>query len=180
MAGMEPRIEVVDYDPSWPLAFAELRRVIAAALGELALRIEHVGSTAVPGLAAKSIIDMDAVIADLSLLPQAISVLHELGYVHQGELGIANRHAFKWTGSDVPRDATGREWQNHHLYVCPEDSPELARHTAFRDYLRQHPLRAEDYAALKRSLAERFPYDIDAYIDGKSAFIEAALREAGL
>jgi GrpB-like predicted nucleotidyltransferase (UPF0157 family) len=177
---MEPRIEVVDYDPSWPLAFAEIERVVAAALGELALRIEHVGSTAVPGLAAKPIIDMDAVIADLSLLPQAISALHELGYEYQGDLGVAGRYAFKWTAGDVPRDGSGRQWQNHHLYVCPQDSPELARHTAFRDYLRGHLVRAEAYAALKRSLAERFPYDIDAYIEGKSAFIEAALREAAL
>jgi len=177
---MEPRIEVVDYDPSWPLAFAELKRVIAAALGELALRIEHVGSTAVLGLAAKPIIDMDIVIADLSALSQAISALRELGYEHQGDLGIAGRHAFFRAGNDVPWDGSGREWQNHHLYVCPEDSPELARHIVFRDYLRQHPLRAEAYAALKRSLAEKFPFDIDAYIEGKSAFIEEALRQAEL
>jgi GrpB-like predicted nucleotidyltransferase (UPF0157 family) len=88
-----------------------------------------------------------------------------LGYQHEGDLGISGREAFT---SPVAAPA-------HHLYVCPADSPELARHLAFRDYLRSHPGQARAYAELKRSLAERFYTDRDAYSRGKATFIESVL-----
>jgi GrpB-like predicted nucleotidyltransferase (UPF0157 family) len=171
-------IEVADYDPQWPLAFAGLKRVIEAALGPLALSVEHVGSTAVPGLAAKPTIDLDVVIESKAQLANVIRSLARIGYDHRGDLGIAGREAFGRQGEDVPRDGTGRIWPSHHLYVCARDSKELARHLAFRDHLRSHPDVASTYARLKRDLARQFPHDIDSYIQGKAAFIEDILRRA--
>ena len=169
-------VEIMEYDPRWARVFADLHGVIGAALGDLALAIEHVGSTAVVGLAAKPIVDVDVVIARGSLAG-AVKALAGLGYVHQGDLGIAGREAFKRLGEDVPREGTGRTWMEHHLYVCEPDSLELRRHLAFRNYLRGNPEQARAYGQLKRKLAGRFRFDRNAYVEGKSEFIGAVLRE---
>jgi GrpB-like predicted nucleotidyltransferase (UPF0157 family) len=161
-------VAIADYDPRWPETFAAVHSQLAGVLGPLAQRIEHVGSTAVPGLPAKPIIDLDVVIATPADLPEVIRRLHTIGYHHQGDLGIPGREAFT-----SPADAPA-----HHLYVCPADSPELARHLAFRDCLRTHPEQAHAYAELKRSLAERFRTDRDAYSHGKTSFIEQTLAAA--
>ena len=164
-------IEVVDYDPSWPALFAEITAPIRAALaGGPLTRIEHVGSTSVPGLPAKPVIDIDVVIPTRADLPDAIARLATLGYVHQGDLGITGREAFK-SPPDLPR---------HNLYVCAEDSPELRRHLTFRDYLRAHPDDARHYGGLKRELAAHHATDIDAYVDGKTDFIKGVLENAGV
>ena len=126
--GSKP-IEVVDYDPSWPALFEDIAAPLRAVfVGGLLTRIEHVGSTSVPGLPAKPIIDIDVVIPSRADLPEAIARLATLGYVHQGDLGITSRKSFRQP-EITPR---------HNLYVCAEDSPELRRHLAFRDYLRAH------------------------------------------
>src|ERR1700722_3724493 len=122
----EPRaIEIVEYDPRWPSIFQELSTPLWNALRQLAVAIEHVGSTAVPGLAAKPIIDIDVVIASLSDLPAAVASLAAAGYTHQGDLGIAGREAFLAPVSKA----------EHHLYICPVDGEELRRHCVFRDLL---------------------------------------------
>lgn len=171
-------ITIVAYNPQWPVMFAELRRVLETALGTIAVSIEHVGSTAVPGLVAKPIIDLDVVIASFARLPDAIQALGLLGYVHEGDLGIAGREAFRRQGHDVPRDGTGRTWPKHHLYVCARDSAELVRHVAFRDSLRSQQEAAAAYAQLKGQLVQQFPQDREAYTQGKRGFIEAILRRA--
>ena len=168
-------IEIVAYDSRWPASFAELSRVVDRALGPLALSIEHVGSTSVPGLGAKPIVDMDVVIASRSLFPDVLRALARLGYIHQGDLGISGREAFAHEGPDVPRDGSGRVWPAHHLYVCAQDNAELARHLALRGYLRAHPESALAYVELKRRLARQFPHDIEGYIEGKAAFIQGIL-----
>jgi GrpB-like predicted nucleotidyltransferase (UPF0157 family) len=159
-------ITVVDYDHRWPDLFAFLQKRVAGALGELAAAIEHVGSTAVPGLAAKPIIDIDVLLMSAAGLPAAIERLASLGYAHQGDLGIPDREAFRAPENHPP----------HHLYVCPPASLEFRRHVAFRDYLRSHPEEAEAYGKLKRALALRFRSNIDAYVDGKSEFVADVLR----
>jgi len=165
---MNAPVEIAGYDPGWPATFAALRDQITGALGPLAQRIEHVGSTAVPGLPAKPIIDLDVVIATRADLPEVIARLAALGYRHEGDLGIPGREAFTSLGA-APA---------HHLYVCTADSRELASHLTFRDYLRTHPGQASAYAELKRSLAARYRSDRDAYGRGKTAFIEQALATA--
>jgi GrpB-like predicted nucleotidyltransferase (UPF0157 family) len=161
---------VEDYDPAWPRDFEMLRQRIWPDVADVALRIEHVGSTSVPGLAAKPIIDMTIVVASRHDVPKTIERLASLGYVPRGTLGIDDREAF-----DHPADL-----RRHHLYVCPADTIGVVNQIAVRDYLRAHPEAAARYGALKRQLAERFPGDIDSYVLGKTDFVLEVLRRAGL
>ena len=162
-------VVVVDYNPAWPTQFRSLRGRIAGALRLMASAIEHVGSTAVPGLAAKPIIDIDVLLSAGSLLPAAIARLATLGaHVYQGDLGIPGREAFL-----SPTGATP-----HHLYVCQPHSPELRRHLALRNYLRTHPEEAGKYSDLKKMLALRFADDRAAYQAGKSEFVAELTKRA--
>ena len=163
-------ITVVDYDASWPARFASLRATVEPAVADLAVAIEHVGSTAVPGLAAKPIIDLDVVVRSRMDVPIAVGRLTALGYDHLGDLGIAGREAFR------PPDAM----PTHNLYVCRHDSPSLANHLALRDHLRRDAALARAYGDLKKRLARAFPHDVDAYGAAKTDFIVAVLRDAGL
>jgi GrpB-like predicted nucleotidyltransferase (UPF0157 family) len=158
-------VVIVDYDPSWPDTFQQLRDRLAATLGPLVVAIEHVGSTAVPGLAAKPVIDLDVVIADHADLPAVIQQLRPLGYHHEGDLGVSGREAFT-TPADAPP---------HHLYICAVGTPALDRHLAFRDALRADPGLADAYGDLKRTLAARLRHDRTAYTEAKSAFVERVL-----
>ena len=163
------RIIVVEYDPAWPATFDDLRARVWTVVGDLALAIEHMGSTAVPGLAAKPIIDMTVVVPSAEDVPQAIERLATLGYVHRGNLGIEGREVLR-SLLDLPA---------HHLYVCPAGSLGLLNPLAVRDYLRTHPEVARAYGELKKSLAAEFPHDIDSYVSGKTDFILSILREVG-
>jgi GrpB-like predicted nucleotidyltransferase (UPF0157 family) len=128
--------------------------------------IEHVGSTAVPGLAAKPIIDIDVLLRSASDLPMVITRLASFGYVHQGDLGIPGRETFRTPPNDLP----------HHLYVCPPGNLEFKRHISFRDYLRTHPTDANAYARLKRELVGRFADNREAYMQAKSEFVADILQ----
>ena len=165
-------IVVLPYDKQWKQDFLQIKDEIQNALGELALRIEHVGSTSVQGLSAKPIIDMDVVIKDYSVFDDVVSALDSIGYRHEGNLGIEGREAFTYDEKD--------HLQPHHLYVCPQDSAELKRHIAFRDYLRTHPEIVCEYSRIKEEGAALYPYDIEKYIEHKSPFIEKIYREIGV
>lgn len=156
-------------DPGWPAEFAALAAPVRAALGPLALGVEHVGSTSVPGLAAKPVIDLDVVISSRLTLPPVLERLSTLGYVHRGDLGIPGREAFHWP-EHLPR---------HHLYVCAVDAVPLHEHLLFRDHLRAHPAEAAAYGTLKRALAERYRGDRVRYGEAKTEFVRAALARAG-
>jgi GrpB-like predicted nucleotidyltransferase (UPF0157 family) len=162
-------VSVVDYDAAWPAAFAELRGPIWKAVEDVALAIEHVGSTAVPGLAAKAVVDMDIVVRSANAMPTVIERLAALGYVHRGNLGIEGREAF-----ERPPDSP-----QHHLYACVAGSVALRNHLHVRDWLRAHPHAAAAYGALKKELAARFSNDIDGYVEGKSGFLLEILRAGG-
>jgi GrpB-like predicted nucleotidyltransferase (UPF0157 family) len=162
-------IEVVDYDPSWPNTFESPRSILWPALVDVALSIEHVGSTSVPGLAAKPIIDISIVVPESSDVQIGISRLATLGYVHRGDLGIKGREAFA-NPDGLPR---------HNLYLCPRDSVALANHLALRNYLRTHPQALREYGELKKRLAQGFPDDIDSYIDGKTTRLLTMLGATG-
>jgi GrpB-like predicted nucleotidyltransferase (UPF0157 family) len=156
---------IQDYDSSWPDVFSRLASRVKAALGDLVLTVEHVGSTAVPGLAAKPIIDLDVVVPSPTDLPEAIRLLRRLGYIHEGNLGVAGREAFRFPPGEPP----------HHLYVLTGGATELRRHLAFRDALRNDEMLRDRYAALKRALAEAHHGDRSGYTEAKSAFISATL-----
>jgi GrpB-like predicted nucleotidyltransferase (UPF0157 family) len=164
MVNSEP-VRIEDYDPSWPDTFLKLTAKVKAALGPLVVTVEHIGSTAVPDLAAKPIIDLDVVLASSIDLPEAIRILGAIGYVHEGDLGIAGREAFRSPTSEPP----------HHLYVLIDGADELRRHMAFRDALRADNGLRDRYATLKRALAEAHRGDRSGYTEAKSAFISATL-----
>ena len=161
-------ITVVDYDPTWPMVFEQLRTRIWPAVSDLATSIEHVGSTSVEGLPAKPVIDMTVVVSAKAHLPLVIDRLARLGYQHRGDLGVSGREAFS-SPSETPA---------HHLYTCIEGNLGLRNHLAVRDYLRKHQSVALAYGALKKRLAAQFPHDSDGYVEGKTSFILDVLAEA--
>ncbi len=133
------------------------------------MSIEHVGSTAVAGLAAKPVVDISVVVPTAASVPTGIARLADLGYVHRGNLGVEDREAFFAPASLPP----------HHLYLCPANSLALRNHLAVRDYLRTHGEAAGEHGSLKKQLAERFAHDIVGYVDGKTDTILAILRLTG-
>lgn len=165
-------VVVEPYDKAWKSDFEKIKKELEAALGTSALRIEHVGSTSVPGLSAKPIIDIDIVIENNAVFPAVSDALSGIGYRHEGDLGIAGREAFKYDGKEHLR--------KHHLYVCAQDSAELKRHISFRDYLRSNEKAAAEYSRIKEEGAAKYPYDIDGYIEYKAPFIERIYKEIGV
>ena len=174
-------IKVVDYDYNWAKVFEELKAIYKKEIRDDAISIEHVGSTSVVGLKAKPKLDIDIVVADDDIKKQkVIAALEKLGYLHVGDLGIAGREAFKRESNQTPNDGSQKEWMEHNLYVCKENNTGLKNHLTLRDYLRENPDAAREYGALKQKLADLYPYDIDAYIDGKTDFILNILNKVGM
>jgi GrpB-like predicted nucleotidyltransferase (UPF0157 family) len=135
----------------------------------------------VVGLKAKPILDIDIIITkEEEVLKKVIKKLRLLGYKHVGNLGITGREAFKRINEKTPNFGTEKEWFKHHLYVCMEGSIGLMNHLNFRNYLREHPQKIAEYSRLKQDLAEKFSYDMDAYIDGKTDFIIDILHKTGM
>ena len=164
-------IEVVEYDAAWPTLFERLRDTYAAALdsaGVPFVAIEHVGSTSVPGLAAKPVIDCDIVVT-AEHVEAASDVLVAIGFDPVGELGIPQRWAFKHPAG----------WPRNHTYVVVDGSLALRNHLAVRDALRTDATLCHEYAAVKRRVATTAA-DIEEYGRGKNAMVQEILRAAGL
>ena len=166
------RVVVERYNEAWKSDFEAIKAEIEAAIGGLIIGVEHVGSTSVAGMSAKPCIDIDVVIEDYSVFDNVVKGLSAIGYIHEGDLGIKEREAFKY--ADKPH------LRQHHLYVCPKNSEELHRHITFRDYLRSTPEALEKYSRVKEKAAELFPDDIDKYIACKSPCIEEIYKACGL
>jgi GrpB-like predicted nucleotidyltransferase (UPF0157 family) len=170
---MSKPIEIVPYDSDWPRQFDVERERIAAALGSVALRIDHNGSTSVPGLAAKPIIDIQISVRRVQPMNDYSAVLVRLGYVHVPHPDDAFCPFFHRPGS----------WPHtHHVHVVQSGGEEEGRTLAFRDYLREHPSCARQYEELKRSLAAQHNAadfsSQQAYAEAKGAFIEDTIRRA--
>ena len=163
-------VVVLPYDEAWKKDFEEIKAELMAVLDGLVLSVEHVGSTSVPGLAAKPIIDIDVIIEDTDCFEKVKTALETIGYQHEGDLGIPGREAFKYHGKEHLR--------KHHLYVCAKDSDELKRHLSFRDYLRTHPEAVKEYGRIKEEGARLYPNDIDSYIEYKAPFIQDCVNKA--
>ena len=166
------KVVVLPYDRGWKEAFEKIKAEIEGAVGGLIQAVEHVGSTSVEGMSAKPCIDIDVVIEDGSALAVVIDKLAGIGYIHEGDLGIKGREAFKY--DDKPH------LMKHHLYVCTRDSAELFRHITFRDFLKSNPEAAKKYSRVKERAAELYPDDIDKYIEYKTPCIEELYRLCGL
>ncbi|MDE2836901.1 MAG: GrpB family protein [Chloroflexota bacterium] len=162
-------VEIVEYNPDWPLAFEREAASILAACGPLVDEVHHVGSTAVPGLAAKPVLDIMPVAAGPAEAHAAVARMAMLGYRCLGENGISGRLYFE-------KDVNGRTVA--HIHMFPAGHPAIRTHLAFRDYLRTHPEAARDYERLKRDLAARHRNYREAYTDAKAAFIESIIAAA--
>ena len=158
------RVFIVPHEPRWAEQFAEEAAAVGRAMGEALIAIHHIGSTAIPGICAKPIIDLLAVVSDLDQLDVQNPHMHELGYEVMGEFGIAGRRYFR------KDDASGN--RTHQIHAFLTGSPQIARHVNFRDFLRAHREYADQYDALKQHLASLYPSDIAAYTDGKDEFIK--------
>jgi GrpB-like predicted nucleotidyltransferase (UPF0157 family) len=167
--GLMRKVEVVEYDPRWPAAFVAEARLVQNALGPMVVALHHIGSTSVPGLAAKPVIDMLLVVADHATLDAANADMAALGYEPRGEFGIPGRRYFS-KGGDLRR--------THHVHAYEPSHHEVERHLAFRDYLRAHPEEAARYGNLKAELALSCKDDIEAYMDGKAPLIAELLARA--
>ena len=154
------KVIVLPYDEKWKIEFERIEQELTLALDDCIMAIEHVGSTSVEGLAAKPIIDIDIIIKDYNSFETVKNRLSEIGYTHEGDLGIKDRQAFKYEDKS--------HLMKHHLYVCPAYSEELKRHIAFRDYLTQHPNDRDWYGSVKMLAAKRYPEDINSYMIAKS------------
>ena len=177
-------IYIADYDPRWPAMFDEERARLDAAIGEWAADIQHVGSTSIPGIAAKPIID---IAVHLNLLVDALKcitpLVEHLQYECLGEFGIPDRIYFRkgtatpLRGQSAGHDGAGR---THQIHMYPLGHDQYAKQITFRDYLRAHPEASREYEALKREFAARHAGDIEAYADAKSDFVQSILRSAAL
>ena len=160
---MPQHVVISDYDPAWPEEFRREAAAIARILGDNLTAIHHIGSTAVPGLAAKPIIDIMPVVRSLGAVDGSRAALESLGYEYLGEFGIPGRRYMRKGGDE----------RTHQVHVFAQgDTVNITRHLAFRDFLRAHPDVCAEYAALKRALAARHPYDIESYCDGKADFVK--------
>jgi len=172
---MRTPIVIVDYDPRWPRFFDEEKTNILRVIGPMVLRIEHIGSTAVPGLAAKPIIDIMAGVKHLSDATWCIQPLKTLGYeyVPEYEKHIPDRRYFrKGNRPGLEQGST------HHLHMVEAKGEFWERHLLFRDYLREHSEEAGRYADLKKTLASRFSSDRESYTSAKTGYSQEIVARA--
>jgi len=164
------KVEVVPHDPKWRDAFETESHRVNRALGNNVLAIHHIGSTAIPGIYAKPVIDMLVEVTDINDVDVRVAEMKSLGYDVMGEFGIAGRRYF--------RKDTEKGRRTHQIHTFQTGSDQIARHLTFRDYLIAHPDEAQNYSNLKRQLAELHADDAEGYMDGKDAFIKEIDRRA--
>ncbi|MDX2039704.1 MAG: GrpB family protein [Acidobacteriota bacterium] len=170
MLGLPSRqLRLSPYEPDWPLLFDAERERLCAVLGKRILEVQHIGSTAIPQMPAKPILDIGVAVGNFEDAACCIPLLEALGYSYKGENGIPRRHYF------VKGDP-----RTHHLHMLEVASEEWKNHLLFRDYLRGNPEAAQTYADLKQTLAARFAADREAYQTGKDSFIQTILRHSAL
>jgi len=155
------KVVVESYNENWEKRFLEEKEQLESIFGDELVEIYHIGSTSVPELSAKPVIDMMPVARDISRIDRFNNDMEKLGYEPMGELGISGRRFFR----------KGGEERSHHVHVFEEDSHDIKRHVAFRDYLRTHKDEAKQYGDLKMKLAQQHPYDIEAYIKEKEELV---------
>ena len=163
------KIVIVPYDPCWPAMYRAEAAQLSAIFGPELISIHHIGSTSIPGLSAKPIIDMMPLVRNIERVARFDSAMIQLGYEPMGENGIPGRRYFV-RGGDLHR--------THHVHTYAAGNPEVARHLDFRDYLIAHPEEAQEYTRIKQQLARQFPHDIDSYMAGKDVFIKEIIQKA--
>ncbi len=162
------RVEVVPYNEEWPKLFQQEAVLIRQVLEPEIIDIHHIGSTSVPGLHAKPIIDMIPVVKSISNVDNYTKSMEDIGYEALGENGLPGRRYFRKGGDE----------RTHHIHVYEEGHPDIERHLAFRDYVRSHPEHLHAYGQLKLALAAQFPTNMDAYIEGKDQLVKEIEKKA--
>lgn len=157
------KVVVTLYNEAWPSMYKAEANRIDTVFGTDIIDIHHIGSTSVPGLKAKPVIDIMPVARDINRVDAFNTAMIDIGYEPKGENGLLGRRYFQKGGDD----------RTHHVHVYEMGHPDIRRHLAFRDYLRAHPNTAEEYGNLKEELALRFPNDMKAYINGKEQLVLA-------
>lgn len=170
------------YNPDWKNGFDQIKAVIEREAGGLSgqIDIQHIGSTSIPGLYAKPVLDIDIIIHNKELLERVSILLEKLGYRSKGEQGIAGRFAFRQTSVNTPLTNQKKKWYAHHLYVCYADSLALKNHLLFRDALLANVDIREKYSTLKKSMAANLQITREEYTTGKTDFIISVLAAAGM
>ncbi|MFN2230870.1 MAG: GrpB family protein [Anaerolineae bacterium] len=172
MIGLESGVVLLaPYENSWARLYEKERARLQEAVGDQVLDIQHVGSTAIPGIVAKPILDIAVAVRSFEAAYACVEPIVALGYEYHGENGIPRRHYF------VRRDPDSGQTIVH-LHVNEVDGPDWENQVVFRDYLLAHPEAAQAYVALKQELAAQYPHDRDAYTEGKAPFITRILRLA--
>ena len=161
------QLRLFPYDPNWPLLFRAEKERLFASLENYILDIQHFGSTSIPGMPAKPILDIGVAVANFEEAIRCVPLLEQLGYIYKGENGIPRRHYF-----------VKGEPRTHHLHMLESESEEWKHHLLFRDYLRANSEATQAYANLKQTLATQFANDREAYQNGKDSFILAVLHQA--
>ncbi len=161
-------MSVVDYDPGWPEAYEAETARIRMVLGDEIVHAHHIGSTAVPGLAAKPVIDILLEVEDVARLDARDRGMRSIGYEPHGEFGIPGRRYYPKGGDE----------RTHHVHAFAIDDPHVAEHLAFRDYLRAHPEAGSDYAHVKREAAAKHRHDPDGYVAFKQEIVSQILSDA--
>ena len=166
---MARKVEVVPYDPAWQAMFKGESKLLKSALGRNCIAVFHIGSTAVPGMMAKPIIDILIAVKDLAQVDACNDKMADLGYEALGEYGMEGRRFFR----------KGGEQPTHHVHVFENtNQADIQRHLAVVEYLANHEKRREEYSELKSYLAVAYPEDIEGYMEGKAYFVAQLEQEA--
>lgn len=173
------KIIIEPFSPNWSVAYQELSEVFRKRLGGLFTDLQHVGSTAVTGLASKPVLDIDIVIDSVEALPAITEKLLKMGYTSKGIVAIPDRYVFTADSALIPFTNPRKFWMKHNLYVCVSGSTALKNHIQFRDYLRSNSKAAAQYEELKYRLAQNSG-SIEKYASDKTEFISAILKKCGL
>lgn len=158
------KVEVVPYNPNWSNLFEVEAKQWFNLLNLNVIAIHHIGSTAIPNIYAKPIIDLLIEVKDINQVDQCHPTIAAQNYDIMGEYGIPGRRFFRKHNSNGTR--------SHHIHIYQQHSPQIQRHLAFRDYMRTHPQAAQQYSQLKQKLAKKYPEEIESYMDGKDPFIK--------
>jgi GrpB-like predicted nucleotidyltransferase (UPF0157 family) len=164
------KVEVVLHDPKWQEMFKVESDQVIEALGKNVVAVHHIGSTAIPRIYAKPIIDLLVEVKDIAKVDEQNISMELLGYEVMGEFGISGRRFFRKDNQEGIR--------THHVHTFTIGSDQVKRHLAFRDYMVVHPEDAQSYSELKRRLAREYLTNIDGYMDGKDGFIREIDKKA--
>jgi GrpB-like predicted nucleotidyltransferase (UPF0157 family) len=170
---MKRPVMIVDYDPQWPIIFEEEKAKILGVIGHKVVAIEHIGSTSVPGLGAKPIIDMIAGVRDLAEAKECVSLLQQ----HLGYIDITPEPGHSEWFYCIGNKMKPEETNTIHLHLVKHNSNHWKKHLLFRDFLRANPDAAQQYFNLKKELAEKCGTDREAYTDGKKSFVDSVIHQ---